>query len=129
MKPVNRRPAIFVLLALALLLAPLGFCFSGTPAMAAAPDASGMHHASPVSVAHSNHGKAGAIHFCPECQPPSFVKAGKAAAPDLAPLSAVIAPVSAVAPFAAGPTQSLWARRPSSRPPPLRRNYRIRLRI
>jgi hypothetical protein len=129
MTPVNRSPAILVLLALALLLAPLGICFSGPPAMAAAPHASGMHHASALSAPHSDHGKAGRIHFCPECQPPSFVKAGKTFAPDIAPVAVAVVPVAAAAPFTFAPVRSTWVRGLSSRPPPLRRTYRIRLQI
>lgn len=128
-RPVTRRPAILVLFALALLLAPLGVCLSGSAAMAAPSHASGMHHASPPSTRHSDHGAPGKLHYCPECQPPSFVKAGKVAAPDVAPLSAGIAPAALVAPLALAPTKSVWARAPSPRPPPLRRTYRIRLQI
>lgn len=128
-RTVTRRPAIFVLLALALFFAPLGVCMGGGPAMAAASHASGMHHAASPSSPHSGHGAAGKLHYCPECQPPSFVKAGKVAAPDVAPLSAGIAPVAVATALVFGPTKSVWARAPSTRPPPLRRNYRIRLRI
>lgn len=127
-RPVTRRPTIFVLLALALLLAPLGVCLSGSAAMAAS-HASGMHHASASPSPHSDHRVPGKPHYCPDCQPPSFVKAGKVAAPDIVPLSAGIAPVAPAAPVVFAPTKSLWARTPSPRPPPLRRTYRIRLQI
>jgi hypothetical protein len=115
-----------VLLALALLLAPLGICFSGTPAMAAEPHAGGMHHASPASVPHSSHGR---IHFCPECHAPSFVKAGKTTAPDLIPSAAPIAPIPAVAALPPIRAKARWNRWAPSHPPPLRGTYRIRLRI
>jgi hypothetical protein len=123
-----------VLLAVALLLAPLGLCLGGGAAMAAAPHMSAMHHASPASASHAGHGApkhgaVGKIHYCPEYQPPSFVKAGKVAAPDIAPLGTAIAPVALPAPVAFSPAGSVWPRGPSSRPPPLRRTYRIRRQI
>jgi hypothetical protein len=120
---------MFVLLALALLLAPLGLCLGGGAAMAAASHPSGMHHASPSLISHVDHRAPGKLHYCPECQPPSFVKAGKVAAPDVAPIGAGIAPVAYLAPIAFNPIRSVWASGPSSRPPPVRRTYRIRLQI
>jgi len=120
---------MYVLLALALLLAPLGVCLGGGAAMAVASHQSAMHHASPASGSHGGHGGPGRIHYCPECQPPSFVKAWKVAVSDIAPSSAAIVPVAPAAAFAFNPARSAWAPSPASRPPPPRRTYRIRLRI
>lgn len=126
---VNARPVTFVLLALALVLAPLGICAGGGMAMAAPAHASGMHHAPQPTTGHSGHGTPGKAHFCPECQPPTFVKAGKTVAPDVAPSSAAIMPIAFAVPFSPIEARATWSRAPSSRPPPLRRSYRIRLQI
>jgi len=126
---VNVRPVTFVLLALALVFAPLGICAGGDMAIAAPAHASGMHHAPQGATGHSGHGTPGKAHFCPECQPPSFVKAGKTVAPDIAPSSGAIVPIAFAVPFSLSEARASWSRAPSSRPPPLRRAYRIRLQI
>lgn len=126
---VNARPVTFVLLAFALILAPLGICVGGGMAAAAPAHASGMHHAPQPAASHSGHSSPGKAHFCPDCQPPSFVKAGKTVAPDVAPLTAAIVPIAVVEPFTFATKRSVWTRGLSPRPPPLRRNYRIRLQI
>ena len=128
-RPVTRRPAIFLLIALALLFAPLGVCLSGAPAMAARTHASAMHHAPQTPSPHQGREGHGKLHYCPDCQPPSFVKAGKVSAPDAVPLSAVIAPVAIMQPVAFVPAKSAWAPGRATRAPPLRRTYRIRLQI
>jgi hypothetical protein len=128
-RPVTRRPAIFVLIALALLLAPLGICLNGSPAMAASANASAMHHKAQTPTAHHGRDGHGKLHYCPECQPPSFVKAGKVAAPDVIPLSAALGPVAVVQPLPFVPAKLTWARGLSTRLPPVRRTYRIRLQI
>lgn len=125
---VNARSLAFVLLLLALILAPLGICLGDGMAMAAPAHASGMHHSAQPATGHSGHGNPGRKHFCPECQPPSFVKAGKTALPDVAP-SAAVAPTAPVVPFTPALTKFTWIPGPSSQAPPLRRTYRIRLQI
>ena len=129
MPPVTRRPALFVLIALALLLAPLGMCLSGGAAMAAPGHGPAMHHGGTTPASHHKQSDRGKLHFCPDCQPPSFVKGGKVAAPDVAPLNAAIAPPVAGRPLALDTARATWARGLSTRPPPLRRTYRIRLQI
>ena len=128
-RPVTRRAALFVLIALALLFAPLGVCLSGAPAMAAPAHASGMHHTAQTPAPHHGREDHGKLHYCSECQPPSFVKAGKVAAPDAVPLGAAIAPVAIAQPVAFAPAKSTWAPGRSTRAPPVRRSYRIRLQI
>jgi hypothetical protein len=120
---------MFLLIALALLLSPLGVCLSGGPAMAAPGQGSRMHHATQTSGSHQGHPDHGKFHYCPDCQPPSFVKAGKIAAPDGAPLHAGMAPLISAQPPVFRPARAAWAHGPSPRAPPLRRTYRIRLQI
>jgi hypothetical protein len=126
---VNARLVAFLLLALALILAPLGICAGGGMAAAAPAHAPGMHHASQPTSHHSGHGAPGKVHFCPDCQPPSFVKAGKTAPPDLAPPIQAVWPVALAAPFTPAMTKPAWTSGPSWRSPPLRRTYRIRRQI
>ena len=124
---VTPRPSLFLLLALAVFLAPFGICLTQSAAMAASPHPAAMHHGAPAPAPHSRH--QGKAHFCPECQPASFVKAGKMAAPDLTQLAATIAAIPAFAPLPFPRAKAGWNRRAPSRPPPLRGRYRIRLQI
>jgi hypothetical protein len=120
---------MFLLIALALLLSPLGICLSGGPAMAAPSHGIGIHHATPASGSHQGHGDHGKLHYCPDCQAPSFVKSGKVATPDIAPLNAGIFPRIPAQPPVLRPARAAWVHGPSTRAPPIRRTYRIRLQI
>ena len=128
MPPVT-RPASFLLIALALLLAPFGICLQGGPAMAAPAHDMAMHHHSASGAEHHEHGSHGKFHHCAECQPPSFVKAGKVAVPDVAPVSAALVPVGLAPRLRPGPPAEVWGNGPATRAPPFRRSYRIRLQI
>ena len=127
-RPVTRRLVLFGLIALAMLLAPLGVCLSGSPAMAAA-HASGTHQLAQQSAAHHGQHTPRKAHYCPECQPPSFVKAGKVAQPDVAPPTVGIVPVVSAQPPIFSSTRAVLTYGRYTRPPPLRRTYRIRLQI
>ena len=127
-RPVTRRLAFFVLIALGMLLAPLGVCLSGSQAMAAA-HASGTHQLAQQGAAHHGQHTPRKAHYCPECQPPSFVKAGKVAQPDVAPPTADAVPVLFAQPLIFNSTKGVSTHVRYKRPPPLRRTYRIRLQI
>ena len=127
-RPVTRRTALVVLIALAMLLAPLGVCLSGGPAMAAA-HASGTHQLAQQGAAHHGQHTPRKAHYCPECQPPSFVKAGKVAQPDVAPPTVGIVPVLSAQPLLFSSTIAVSRPGRYTRPPPLRSTYRIRLQI
>jgi hypothetical protein len=128
---VKTHPFTHLMLALALILAPLGLCLNHAMAAAAPVNASGMHHGAPQAAAdHSGHGDVGNAHFCAECRSDSFVKAAKSAVPD-------IAPASAAAPLPAAPSDTFapqtfaqtFARGLSPPPSEPFRKYRIRLQI
>ena len=128
---MNVHRVALLFLAIALVLAPLGVCLGGGEAMAASHASSQMHVPNPEAHAHEGHGETSPDHFCPECVPPSFVKAGKANPADLAPaeLSPVIVvlrPVETNRPTVS--RRDLRAGPSTFHPPPLRAN-RIRLQI
>ena len=131
---VNTRPFTFLMLALALILAPLGLCLDHGAAVAAPVHASAMQHGGSEAAAdHSGHGDAGDAgqsHFCAECRPDTFLKAGAGAAPDASAASPAFALLPALPETVAPRRATLtFARGLSPPPPPRSRRYRIRLQI
>jgi hypothetical protein len=114
---------------MALLLAPLGICAGGAMAAPAPVHGGAMDHSAQSAGNHAHHGGPAKPHVCPECQPPSFVKAASAAAADVAPATMAIAPAAYVELLAPARAFNAWRRVAAAPPPPLRRPYRIRLQI
>ncbi len=129
---MKARPLAFLMLALALVLAPMGLCLSHAAAAAGHVQGPAMQHGDPqASVDHSSHGDSDKGHYCAECRPDSFVKAGKAAPADVAP-TGLAAPLMVSAPvpaFALQTSKATFARGISPPPPPRSRTYRARLQI
>jgi hypothetical protein len=127
---VSRNPVTLLILALAMLLAPLGTCMAWGHAQSgkvtAAQAMSGMHHAGM-----ERHQGSVQHHFCSACQP-LFTGAGKAgtdAGPQLASLPAIVPiPVQLAAPWAGVHAHSWYGRAPPI-PPPLPITARVRLQI
>jgi hypothetical protein len=132
---VNRRPFAFLILAFALILAPLGLCLghgakAAIPTHSAAATGHGPHGAPAASADRRQHEDGGERHFCAECRPDSFVKASAAYAQGLASIAAIDAALPAVpkmvAPEMARP---VFAHERSPPPRPPSRRYRIRLQV
>ena len=127
---VSRNPVTLLVLALAMLLTPLGTCLAwghAQPERAAAALAmTGMQHAGMKS-----HKGSGQHHFCSACQP-LFTGAGKAGAdtgPQLVSLPAIVpTPVQLPAPWAGLQAHSWYGRAPPI-PPPLPITTRVRLQL
>ena len=127
---MSRNPVTLLILALAMLLAPLGTCMAWGHAQSgkvmAAQAMSGMHHGGM-----ERHQGSVQHHFCSACQP-LFTGAGKAGAdmgPQLAPPPAIVPiAVQPPAPWADKQAHSWYGRAPPI-PPPLPITSRVRLQL
>lgn len=134
---MNRNPVALLILTLAMLLAPLGACIGqghaqAAPKAAKMHHAAGMHHNGEATPGHDVHKGAAKHHFCADCQPPTFVGAGKASFDTisfvaLAPAAAP-AVVQVLAAWDAEPAHRWFGRAPPI-PPPLPITTKVRLQI
>jgi len=132
---MTRNPLALIVLTLAMMLAPLGVCVAQGHTHVTKSASPMHHHATAQGTSRQMHGAhhgSGSHHFCPDCQPPSYVGASKAG-PDLGPVPAV-APVvqSVIMPMLYARDTSLahlWYGRAPPRPPTSPITTRVRLQI
>ena len=131
-----RNPVTLLVLALAMLLAPMGVCVAkghAQVAIATAHDGAGVHGGTPSDPGNSGHANKAKHHFCSDWQPPDYLTASQTGAdlgPVIVPATLAMIPHAGRSPAARDSALlHSWYGRALPIPPPLPSAAKVRLQI